>query len=78
MTLASSPALAIAKIKDGNKTRPTAEGQGDGVEGEGWTGVPLVSGEGGEEVLNRWLGWRKGRDFIIEKGGLVWGGKAKL
>ncbi|KAF1986559.1 CoA-transferase family III [Aulographum hederae CBS 113979] len=68
VTLRETPALAIAEKKEGVGA---AEGQGEGVEGEGWAEKGLVPGEGGAEVLGRWVGWRRGRQFEVEKGGLV-------
>ncbi|OJD33372.1 alpha-methylacyl-racemase [Diplodia corticola] len=69
VTLRSSPGLAIA---DGEPdTRPAAEGQGIGVEGEGWEEKGLAPGEGGEEMLARLMGWTKGRHYAVENGGLV-------
>lgn len=73
VTLRDTPCLAV---------RPHASdpshGQGPGVEGGGYVGVPLAPGQGGEEVLQQWLGWSKGRDFDVQDGGLVLAGKAKL
>ena len=52
--------------------------QGEGVKGEGYRGKPLAPGNGGEEVLEEWLGWKKGREFDVADGGLVVKDKAKL
>ena len=42
------------------------------VEGkEVWEGVVLRPGEGGEETLGEWMGWKKGRDFDVRGDG-VW------
>ncbi|KAK5058815.1 hypothetical protein LTR84_011079 [Exophiala bonariae] len=30
-----------------------------------WVGKPLAAGDGGEETLSNWLGWKKGRDFDV-------------
>ncbi|KAB2576668.1 Isopenicillin N epimerase component 2 [Lasiodiplodia theobromae] len=69
VTLKSSPAWAIA---DGDRdTRPASEGQGIGVEGEGWTDKGLAPGEGGEEMLARLMGWKRGVHYAVENGGLV-------
>ncbi|KAI9822460.1 MAG: hypothetical protein M1827_000179 [Pycnora praestabilis] len=69
VTLKSTPGFGIAKGRADR--RVPAEGQGCGVKGEGWEGQALAPGEGGEEVLSQWLGWRKGKDFDIQDGGLV-------
>ncbi|KXL44775.1 hypothetical protein M433DRAFT_134980 [Acidomyces richmondensis BFW] len=68
VTLKNSPALAI---QDGEpENRPPAEGQGIGVEGNGWTSKGLRPGEGGEELLAQWMGWRRGRHYEVKDGGL--------
>ncbi|KAJ9130212.1 CoA-transferase family III [Coniochaeta hoffmannii] len=74
VTLRNTPCLAVRK----GATDPS-HGQGEGVEGGGYVGFTLAPGQGGEEVLNRWLGWSRGREFDVQKGGLVLkDGKAKL
>lgn len=50
----------------------------DEVEGRGYETRPLGLGEGGEEALEKWFGFSKGRDFHVEKGGLVLKPKPKL
>lgn len=67
VTLKTSPGLALA---DGDAdTRPAATGAGIGVEGQGWDSPGLSPGEGGEEVLGQWMGWAKGRHYVIKDGG---------
>jgi len=34
-----------------------------------YTGKALRPGEGGEEALSEWMGWRKGRDYEISNKG---------
>lgn len=75
VTLKSTPALAIHEGDDG---RPSAVGQGIGVQGSGWAEKGLVPGAGGEETLGKWMGWTRGRQYEVEKGGLVWKDGAKL
>lgn len=75
VTLRSSPGLAI---QEGDDSRPAAVGQGIGVEGSGWAQRGLKAGDGGEEILSRWTGWTKGRQFVDEKGLLGWKDTAKL
>lgn len=36
-----------------------------------WVPRRLRPGEGGEETLREWVGWRRGRDFVVEGGALV-------
>ena len=36
-----------------------------------WTAKPLRPGEGGEEVLGQWMGWKRGRDYGVDGGALV-------
>jgi alpha-methylacyl-CoA racemase len=55
VTLRETPSLAI---KGGLSMRDTSQGQGEGALGDGWTGIPLRPSQGGEQVLNQWLGWR--------------------
>jgi len=55
-----------------------SQGQGQGVEGEGYVGVPLAPGKGGEEVLREWLGWTRGKEYEVKDGGVVVKEKAKL
>jgi alpha-methylacyl-CoA racemase len=69
VTLRDSPAKAISE--GDADTRPVCEGQGIGVEGEGWQSKGLAPGVGGEEVLAKWMGWRRGRQYDVVGGGLV-------
>lgn len=68
VTLKSTPALAIQEADP--ERRPPAEGQGIGIEGNGWTTKGLRPSEGGEEILATWMGWRKGRHYEVKDGGL--------
>lgn len=73
VTLRETPCLAV---REG--ASDASHGQGRGVEGGAYVGSPLLAGDGGEDVLKNWLGWSKGQQFSVEKGGLVLTGKAKL
>lgn len=44
----------------------------------GWVGRGLSPGEGGEKTLEEWMGWKRGRDYQVENGGLVKVETAKL
>ncbi|TVY83695.1 Isopenicillin N epimerase component [Lachnellula suecica] len=68
VTLRGSPSLALTP---GSASRDPSTGQGAGVKGESYLGTTLYPGQGGEETLNDWLGWKRGRDFDLENGGLV-------
>lgn len=68
VTLKSSPGLAMHEAEA--EGRPPAEGQGIGVEGDGWTSQGLRPGSGGEDTLGVWKGWVKGRHYDIRDGGL--------
>jgi alpha-methylacyl-CoA racemase len=69
VTLRDTPSFAISK---GQKSaRDPSTGQGPGVKGESYYGVPLYPGQGGEEMLHQWLGWIRGKHFDVENGGLV-------
>jgi alpha-methylacyl-CoA racemase len=45
----------------------------------GYVGKPIRPGEGGEEALKAWMGWKKGREYREEgTGALVLTEKSKL
>lgn len=49
------------------------------AEDGGWSGGGLVPGDGGQETLQAWMGWQRGREYRVrEDGALMPGGKAKL
>ncbi len=75
VTLRSSPSLALAK---GPLSRDPSTGQGLGVEGGSYSGALLYPGQGGEETLGDWLGWKRGNHFDVENGGLVGKSSSKL
>ncbi|KAI8933331.1 hypothetical protein NX059_009955 [Plenodomus lindquistii] len=75
VTLRNTPGFAIT---EGSDDRSAAEGQGIGWEGSGWTEKGLLPGEGGEETIQRWMGWRKGKHYDEVEGGLVWKDSSKL
>lgn len=75
VTLRETPGLAIT---EGDDDRSAAEGQGIGWEGSGWVEKGLVPGEGGEETIERWMGWTKGRHYEEVDGGLGWKDRSKL
>jgi alpha-methylacyl-CoA racemase len=75
VTLRGSPSLALSK---GPAYRDASTGQGPGVQGESYTGTSLYPGQGGEEMLSQWLGWKRGNQFEIERGGLVRKQSSKL
>ena len=43
-----------------------------------WSSEGLSAGVGGEDVLRAWMGWRRGKDYAVEGGGLVTIEKSKL
>ncbi|KAH8882869.1 alpha-methylacyl-CoA racemase [Thozetella sp. PMI_491] len=73
VTLRDTPLFAVRQ-----DASDVSHGQGAGVEGGGYVGSPLAAGEGGEETLQQWFKWSKGREFDVQRGGLVWTGKSKL
>lgn len=75
VTLRRSPTLAVSK---GPVSRDPSTGQGPGVKGESYVGTALYPGQGGEEMLKQWAGWKKGKDFEVENGGLVRKESSKL
>jgi len=80
VTLRDSPALAITKDAEGESDQAVkaAKGQGGGVEGEGWSADGLSPSVGGEELLEQWMGWKRGRGYEVVNGGLVRQEGAKL
>lgn len=75
VTLRDTPSLAL---KAGREDRDVREGQGEGVIGDGWSENMLRPGQGGEVMLQQWLGWKRGRDFDIENGGLILKSASKI
>ncbi|CAM1508368.1 Fc.00g052160.m01.CDS01 [Cosmosporella sp. VM-42] len=69
VTLRETPCLALKQ--GAARVDASRFGQGRGVEGDGYEGVPLVPGEGGLERLGEWTGWRRGREVEVKGGGLV-------
>lgn len=52
---------------------------GPGIDQGGvWSTERLSPGVGGEDVLKEWIGWRRDRDYRVERGGLVKNSGAKL
>jgi alpha-methylacyl-CoA racemase len=45
---------------------------------QGWTVETLHPGDGGEKLMGDWLGWKMGREYMIQNGGLVSKDAAKL
>lgn len=45
---------------------------------EGWESQGLAPGVGGEALLGEWTGWKRGRNYTVERGGLVQIDTAKL
>ncbi|TKW57054.1 Isopenicillin N epimerase component 2 [Colletotrichum tanaceti] len=74
VALVETPCLAV----DGSEAGDARRGQGPGVEGAGYVGVPLTPGEGGEDALEAWLGWKKGSEFEVRDGAWALKDKAKL
>jgi alpha-methylacyl-CoA racemase len=73
VTLSDSPGYAIDDRAAAEKdpALKAAKGQGPGVEGKGWEDDGIPAGKGGEEILGQWLGWKRGKEFDVVKGGLV-------
>lgn len=38
---------------------------------EAWSSRNLSPGDGGEKILENWMGWKRGKEFKVEGGGLV-------
>lgn len=76
VTLRETPLLAVRT--GAGKEDAATYGQGRGVKGDGYYGVALAPGHGGEEKLRDWAGWSRGNEFEILEGGLVLKQAAKL
>lgn len=48
------------------------------TESTGWDIETLDRGKGGEDILKSWLGWKKGKDFVVHNGGLALRSPSKL
>lgn len=75
--LSRSPLLAVSRPGPSGQ-RQSQQGQGPGVVGEGWTPQQLSPGAGGEQTLQQWLGWTRGRDYDVDAGSLVSCSKSRL
>jgi alpha-methylacyl-CoA racemase len=79
-----TPVLKMGELeKIGFEQRPVVglkESPGMGLTGKsGYVGKALRPGEGGEEALKAWMGWKKGREYREEgTGALVLTEKSKL
>lgn len=78
-----TPVLEIGELeRDGYEQRPMVglnESPAMKIEINGqYVGRQMRPGEGGEEALKEWLGWRRGRDFDVEDGALVKLERSKL
>ncbi|KFY10446.1 hypothetical protein V492_05021 [Pseudogymnoascus sp. VKM F-4246] len=76
VTLTGTPGLAIKR--DDPATRDPATGQGAGVPGDGLAGNYMRPSQGGEKVLQEWLGWSRSNQYDVQNGGLVLKDKAKI
>lgn len=66
VTLRDTPWLAVHQDK--SKASDSDRGQGEGVEGDGYMPTLVDVGEGGDEVLGSWLGWKRGQHFDDKNG----------
>ena len=78
-----TPILSQAELEEqGYEQRPAVGLVGSpGLpipQAEAWSSRNLSPGTGGEEVLERWMGWKRGKDYKVEGGGLVKIEAAKL
>ena len=79
-----TPVLKMGELeRQGFEQRPVVglkESPGMGLVGESaYKGKALRPGEGGEEVLRDWMGWRKGKEYTDDRNGaLVMVAKSRL
>lgn len=74
VSLDTSPARAIGV----SNPRRSRDGQGDGVQGRGWTGQVISSGPAGRDLLREWTGLQLGTDIAIVDGSFEMAPAAKL
>jgi len=78
-----TPVLEQAELeREGYEQRPAvvlSESPGLKIsETEAWKSKGLAPGVGGEDILEKWVGWKRDKDYRVEKGGLVKVNVAKL
>lgn len=80
VTLRETPGFALGEDSGSEKDIAirASKGQGPGVPGKGWNSNGLSPSDRGEETLESWLGWKKGRHFDVVNGGLVVKSNSKL
>ena len=80
VTLRATPGLSVTQYQstENDAQLKAAKGSGSGVPGNGWVEEGLSPGVGGEETLEEWLGWKRGRQFDVTNGGLVLRSTSKL
>jgi alpha-methylacyl-CoA racemase len=80
VTLRDTPGFALAEGTSSEKDVAirSAKGQGSGVKGQAWHEDGLSPSAGGEETLEEWLGWKKGKQYAVLTGGLVLKDVSKL
>ncbi|PFH62077.1 hypothetical protein XA68_15168 [Ophiocordyceps unilateralis] len=67
LTLPDTPLLSPVRLADAEHRRRRPQCPRPGYQPE-----TLAPGQGGEQLLRRWLGWEKGRHYqAVERGGLV-------
>ena len=70
--LSQSPALAVSSEDESmSPGQDVFHKQESVIEGEAYKGYGLVPGEGGERVLQQWMGWTKGKHYDVVNGGSV-------
>ncbi len=78
-----TPVLEQAELeREGYEQKPAIKLSGSpGLEipqKDAWEGGGLAPGVSGEDLLEKWLGWKRGKDYKVEQGGLVKVYAAKL
>ena len=71
-----TPVLSQAELEEeGYEQRPAVELTGSPAlpvpKEAAWQGQALSPGSGGEKALQDWMGWKSGKEFAYERGGLV-------
>ncbi|PSR80115.1 putative alpha-methylacyl-CoA racemase [Coniella lustricola] len=69
VALGNTPLLAVDSSGPATDAVDVDRGQGPGVQGDGYVGQLLLPGEGGQDTLKHWLGWKKGVHFDVHDDG---------
>ena len=77
----AAPVLEMGELEQqGYDQRPAValkSSPGQAVE-SAWVGKALKAGQGGEQTLQEWMGWKQGKDYEVDNGALTMKEKSRL